>query len=116
MYYVCYTADAFSITKIPKPGAVVLAREEDYHIAKGKACQMARAGGIMVDIGKYKHFKGNDYCVIGTATHANTKDLMVLYKDEQETMWVRPMSEFFDDVSDREDNVTGQKMRFEKNA
>ena len=114
MFYICYSADAFSIPQIPKPGAVVLAREEDYHVAKGKACSLARNGGIMIDIGPYKHFKGFTYFVVGTATHTTTNELMVLYKDEQETMWVRPMSEFFDDVSDRADNVTGQKMRFEK--
>lgn len=114
MFCICYSADTFSVTKTPKPEAIVLAREKDYRLAKEKACSMARAGGIMIDVDKYKHFKGFTYFVIGTATHSTTKDLMVLYKDEQDTMWVRPISEFFDDVSDREDNVTGQKIRFEK--
>ena len=44
--------------------------------------------------GKYKHFKGNQYEVIGTATHSETLEEMVLYRplDGNGTLWVRPQS------------------------
>ena len=42
--------------------------------------------------GKYIHFKGNKYEVIGTATHSETLEEMVLYRpiDGDGTLWVRP--------------------------
>ena len=30
--------------------------------------------------GIYKHYKGNDYEVIGTARHSETEELMVVYR------------------------------------
>jgi len=42
--------------------------------------------------GKYTHFKGNKYEVIGTATHSETLEEMILYRplDGDGTLWVRP--------------------------
>ena len=42
--------------------------------------------------GKYKHFKGKEYELIGIANHSETLEPMVVYKalyDKQE-LWVRP--------------------------
>lgn len=55
-----------------------------------------------IKLGKYRHFKGGEYQVIGTARHSETLEVMVIYKplyelnaDELKT-WVRPIEMFFD--------------------
>ena len=55
-----------------------------------------------IKLGKYRHFKGGEYQVIGTAKHSESLDIMVIYKPlyeleegELET-WVRPIEMFFD--------------------
>jgi hypothetical protein len=52
--------------------------------------------------GKYKHYKGNLYEVIGVAKHSETLEEMVVYKAlyqaEGENLWVRPKAMFLEDV------------------
>ena len=42
--------------------------------------------------GKYRHFKGNLYEVIGTASHSETMEPMVVYRAlyGEGGLWVRP--------------------------
>lgn len=42
--------------------------------------------------GLYRHFKGNEYRVLYTATHSETLELMVVYQAlyGQRGIWVRP--------------------------
>ena len=42
--------------------------------------------------GRYTHFKGNTYEVIGTASHSETLEEMVVYRalDGDGGLWVRP--------------------------
>ena len=42
--------------------------------------------------GKYRHFKGNEYELIGIASHSETMEPMVVYRalDGQQGLWVRP--------------------------
>ena len=63
---------------------------------------------------KYRHFKGDIIEIINIATHSETLETMVIYK-HKDKIWVRPESMFLgkEDVSNRIDNVTGQKYRFE---
>ena len=49
--------------------------------------------------GRYLHYKGNYYIVIGTALHSETKEELVLYRSEKnEQLWVRPMQMFQEKV------------------
>ena len=65
--------------------------------------------------GKYRHYKGRLYEVLGTVRHSETLEEMVLYKALYEgeygkdSLWVRPREMFFEKVI-----VGGREvMRFE---
>ena len=63
--------------------------------------------------GKYKHYKGKPYEVIGIARHSETLEELVvyraLYQVDGENLWVRPMKMFLEEVE-----IEGKKMpRFE---
>lgn len=70
-------------------------------------------------IGKvYRHFKGNYYFVEDIALNSESKECMVIYKPlydrNDSNLWVRPAKMFFEEIdSNRSDNITGQKYRFE---
>lgn len=48
----------------------------------------------MIKPGKYRHFKGNEYEVIGVANHSETMEEMVVYRAlyGEHGLWVRPAS------------------------
>lgn len=50
--------------------------------------------------GRYRHYKGNDYQVIGTATHSETEEILVVYYPlyGDRALWVRPLSMFIETV------------------
>lgn len=54
----------------------------------------------MIAPGKYRHYKGNDYEVIGTATHSETHEAMVVYRPlyGEGKLWVRPAAMFAETV------------------
>lgn len=45
-----------------------------------------------IKIGKYRHFKGNEYRVLGMARHSETLEEMVIYQAlyGEHGIWVRP--------------------------
>lgn len=47
-----------------------------------------------IPLGKYRHFKGNEYEMLGLASHSETLEPMVVYRalygDGQ--LWVRPLA------------------------
>lgn len=49
---------------------------------------------MTVQTGKYMHFKGNYYEVIGTAHHSETREEMVVYRAlyGEFGLWVRPVA------------------------
>jgi len=53
-------------------------------------------------IGKYRHYKGNEYDVIDTVRHSETGEWMVLYRPcyGEGGMWVRPFEMFYENVVD----------------
>lgn len=50
--------------------------------------------------GRYRHYKGNEYTVIGTAKHSETMEEMVVYRAEygDHGLWVRPAGMFEETV------------------
>jgi hypothetical protein len=50
--------------------------------------------------GRYRHYKGGEYEVLGAARHSETEELMVVYRTlyDQSGWWVRPHAMFFEDV------------------
>jgi hypothetical protein len=67
---------------------------------------------MRIELGKYKHYKGNLYEVIGIVKHSETLEELVLYKQlyGEGSLWVRPLSMFLEKI-----NVDGiTKSRFEK--
>lgn len=53
---------------------------------------------MILELGLYKHYKGNIYEVIGIAKHSENMEELVVYKatyqKEGENLWVRPLSMF----------------------
>ena len=49
-----------------------------------------------IELGKYRHYKGGLYEVVGVANHSETLEKMVVYKhlDDDGGLWVRPLSMF----------------------
>lgn len=65
---------------------------------------------IKLKIGVYRHYKGNEYLVLGIARHSETEEDLVLYQPlyGQRELWVRPLAMFNETV-----NVNGEeKPRF----
>ena len=52
----------------------------------------------MVDItpGRYRHYKGNEYTVVGVARHSEPLEELVVYRQEygDRGLWVRPATMF----------------------
>lgn len=50
--------------------------------------------------GRYRHFKGNLYEVLGVAKHSETEETVVVYRAlyGDAGLWVRPFAMFFDSV------------------
>ena len=61
---------------------------------------MISGSSDIVQTGRYIHFKGGEYCVIGVAKHSNeANEEVVIYVDKNGQMWVRPKSEFLGHVT-----------------
>lgn len=53
-----------------------------------------------IPLGRYRHYKGRDYSVVGFARHSETEEVMVLYVPlyGEGGYWVRPLSMFTEHV------------------
>ena len=62
--------------------------------------------------GKYRHFKGNYYEVIGIAHHSETMEEMVVYRAlyGEQSLWVRPAAMWTETV-DR-DGYQGPRFQY----
>ena len=50
--------------------------------------------------GRYRHYKGGEYEVIGVVRHSETLEPLVLYRPlySDSGLWVRPYAMFFEDI------------------
>jgi hypothetical protein len=50
--------------------------------------------------GRYRHYKGNEYTVLGVARHSETLEELVVYRQEygDRSLWVRPAAMFAETV------------------
>ena len=57
-----------------------------------------------IKFGKYRHFKGREYEVIGIAAHSETLEQMVVYRAlyGESGLWVRP-AVMWNEIVERED-------------
>lgn len=53
-----------------------------------------------IQTGRYRHFKGGEYRVLGTATHSETAEVLVVYRAlyGEQALWVRPLSMWLETV------------------
>lgn len=103
-------------------------RDDRYQMKKIKGWHRALAllspfffcleGGIMqVQSGEvYRHFKGKFYYVMAVAQDSETLEKVIVYQhlDHTKGVWTRKESSFLEEIPAREDNVTGQKHRYER--
>lgn len=50
--------------------------------------------------GRYRHYKGHEYTVLGVARHSETLEELVVYRQEygDHGLWVRPAAMFLETV------------------
>ena len=50
--------------------------------------------------GRYRHYKGNEYVVLGVARHSETDEELVVYRPDngEQGLWVRPKEMFLETV------------------
>lgn len=68
-----------------------------------------------IKLGKYKHYKGHIYEVIGVAKHSEDPNLeLVIYtrqnEDGKNQLWARPIKMFMEDVET--ENYKGPRFKF----
>ena len=59
-------------------------------------------------LGRYRHYKGRDYEVLGVVRHSETREPLVLYRPlyDDSGLWVRPHEMFFGELE-----VAGRRQR-----
>ena len=62
---------------------------------------------MTLERGRYRHYKGKDYEVLGVATHSETREALVVYRTlyGDFSLWVRPLAMFTEEVE-----VDGKRM------
>ena len=63
---------------------------------------------MSLEIGRYRHYKGNEYEVIGVAKHSENETELVVYRPlyGERGLWVRPLDMFLENVE-----INGVTMR-----
>jgi hypothetical protein len=55
---------------------------------------------MSLQIGRYRHYKGNEYEVIGVAKHSEDETELVVYRPlyGERSLWVRPLAMFVEEI------------------
>jgi len=66
-----------------------------------------KKSALTVPPGRYRHYKGNEYRVLGLARHTETEELLVVYQAlyGERGLWVRPAAMFTETVLVNETRV-----------
>ena len=53
-----------------------------------------------IPLGRYRHYKGKEYAVVGIARHSETMEELVVYRQDygDKDLWVRPTRMFLETV------------------
>ncbi|GAA4429399.1 DUF1653 domain-containing protein [Bremerella cremea] len=53
-----------------------------------------------ITAGRYRHYKGPEYVVLGVARHSETEEPLVVYRKDygDQSLWVRPLTMFTETV------------------
>lgn len=62
--------------------------------------------------GRYRHYKGNEYEVIGVGSHSETLEAMVIYRPlyGEGGLWVRPATMWYEIIE--KDGVTMKRFEY----
>lgn len=62
---------------------------------------MSEARSAAITPGRYRHYKGKEYIVLGVARHSETEEELVVYRQDygDRGLWVRPAGMFLETVS-----------------
>ena len=65
-----------------------------------------------IKLGKYRHFKGNEYRVIGIAQHSETMEKLVVYQAlyGEFGLWVRPLKMWTEQIN--RDGYSGPRFQY----
>lgn len=66
-----------------------------------------------IPMGRYRHYKGNYYELIGIARHSETDEKLAVYRPQYGDfgLWVRPLSMFLEKI--QRDGQTLQRFAFD---
>ena len=55
---------------------------------------------MSLKLGKYRHYKGGEYEVIGVARHSEDESELVVYRTlyGEQSLWVRPLTMFIEKI------------------
>lgn len=56
---------------------------------------------MKLQTGRYRHYKGQEYIVVGVARHSETDEALVVYRPDygERGLWVRPLEMFLETVA-----------------
>ncbi len=62
---------------------------------------------LNIPVGRYRHYKGAEYEILGVARHSETEEVLVVYRPlhGDQGLWVRPLSMFLEFVATPEGKV-----------
>lgn len=56
---------------------------------------------MTIPTGRYRHYKGHEYEVLGVARHSETEEEFVVYRAQygEKGLWIRPAAMFLENVT-----------------